>query len=366
MADSVPAPTGFDKVAVAARLRTVSATPPSPAEGGPPFNHALPNWLLNVAPLGADVLHTNLTVLPLTAADWVWVEPPSGTVTRVDSAGRRLHETRATADAYRRERLPSAAPRSRGRAREARIDTAWTQAHALCLALHRLGIGPKNAGRGGLALAETALWLAGPLTRGPGVPIHADLPLAHGSRLASRSGHLLAGTRWGRNGANIVRVECAAAHDLAGAPYAQLSRAQGWKDHEDHSGRPAGASSAKRAVRQGRKLLHLLGAWPWAHVPDGRLHEQPDWWHDSVFLNPLRTWLAHSWARLLFNEVARHRNAIAAEPAQGATASVSRLGWELLQEVAGQVVVALDADRLIETLGKQPTADSSDEGTAQR
>src|SRR3954470_1078151 len=229
MADSVAPSPSFDKVAVAARIRALSATPPPPSEGGPPFGHALPNWLLDVAPLGADVLHTNLTVLPLTEADWVHVEPANRTVTRVDSQGRRVHVTQATADAYRRERLPADAPRSGTRAREARIDTAWTEAHALCLALHRVGIGPKNAGRGGLALAETALWLAGPLTREPGVPIHADLPLAHGSRLASRSGHLLAGPRWGRNGANVLRIECAAAHDLAVAPFMQLSRVQGWK-----------------------------------------------------------------------------------------------------------------------------------------
>ena len=358
MANSVPPQPRFDKVAVAARMRALSATPPAPAAGTPP-EHALANWLLDVAPLGADVLHTNLTVLPLTAAEWVWVEPPTRTSTTTDGQGRRVHLSELTDEAYRRQRLPSSAPRAAQQAREARIDHAWTVAHALCLALHRLGVGPKDAGRGSLALAETALWLAGPATRQPGVPIHSDLPLSAETRLGSRFGTLLTGPRFGRNGANVLRIECAAEHDIAVTPFAQLSRAQGWKDHVDHEGRPAGASSAKRAVREGRMLLHQLGAWPWAHAGKGRLSEHGDWWRNDQFVDPLRTWIAQSWCRLIFNEIARHREAVAGEPTDAAGAGASAQSWGLLQELAAQIVVALDAERLLETLRRQaPESDA--------
>lgn len=350
MPDTVPQPNPFGKVARAARLRALSATPPAPNEGGPPFDHALPNWLLEVTPLGADVFHTNVTVLPLTAPQWTDVEPPARMETGTDASGRRWHRSQATADAYRPVRHPTEAPRTDQRVREQRISEAWQRAHALCLALHEAGIGPRSSGRGSLALAETALWLAGPATREPGVPIFAELALASGSRLSDRSRSLLSGPRWGRNGANVLRVECATSHDLASIPVVQLSRAQGWKDHEDHAGRPAGASSAKRAVREGRLLLHQLGAWPWAHAPRGRLHEYPSWWEDDRFLTPLRTWIAQSWGRLLFDEVRRHRGALTLEPQQGVAAGASATATHLLEEEGVGIIVALDADRMLATL----------------
>jgi hypothetical protein len=142
-------------------------------------------------------------------------------------------------------------------------------------------------------------------------------------------------------------------HDLAAKPFAELSRAQGWKDHVDYEGRPAGASSAKRAVREGRMLLHQLGAWPWAHADKGRLSEHGDWWRDDEFVDPLRTWIAQSWCRLIFNEIARHRQAVSVEPTDAAGAGVSAQSWGLLQEMAAHIVVALDAERLRTSFPRQ-------------
>jgi hypothetical protein len=326
MADSVPDQPQFVQVAVVARIRAFSATPPAPRDREPPFGHALPNWLSAVTLLGADVLHTNLTVLLLTAAAWTRVEPPTRMTTEDNAAGRRVRVSRATAKAYRPTRHPSQAPRNEQRLREARIAEAWRRVHALSLALRDIGIGPRSTERGSLALAETALWLAGAVTRHPGVPIYGDLALPGPAR-DLRAGNLLTGDRWGRNGRNIVCIECAAAHDLAAAPFAQLSRVQGWRDHEDHAGRPAGASSAKRAVREGRLLLHRLGAWPWAHVERGRLHERDAWWCDPEVLMPLRLWIAQSWGRLLITEFCRHARAVDLEPHDGVIGQAAQWSW---------------------------------------
>jgi hypothetical protein len=37
----------------------------------------------------------------------------------------------------------------------------------------------------------------------------------------------------------------------------------------------------------------------------------------------LRTWIAQSWCRLIFNEIARHREAVAGEPTDAAEAGAS-------------------------------------------
>jgi len=360
MPKTVPHVPRLGQVAVAARMRALSATPPDPSDGGPPFDHALPNWLLDIAPLGADILHTNTTVLPLTSAPWMYVAPATRVVTGDDAQGHRVHVASLTAAAYRPSRHPSEAPRSEQRARESRIAEAWDRAHALCLVLHELGSPAPSAAKRSLALAETALWLSGSVTREPGVPIFAELPLTRELRLSDRRHTLLSGPRWGRNGANIVRIECAVSHDLAAVPAAQLSRGQGWKDHEDHAGRRGGASSAKHAISGGRKLLHDLGAWPWAHAEGGRLHEHGEWWRDPEFLRPLRTWIGFSWSRLFFNELQRHKRAIALE-----NWSTPGADWSVIEEFAAQTIIALDADRFAETLRPAPDAQNSRDVDAQ-
>lgn len=347
MADSVPENRQLAQVARMLRLRVATATPPSPLDGSPPFDHALSNWLELVTPLGADVLHTNQSVIPLTAPSWDGVEPPHRITTQSLPDGRRVTQSRATANAYRPERHPSEAPRKPQRRREARINEAWTRAHALCLALHDAGVGARGLTRGSLALAETALWIAGPDTRQPGVPIYGVTSRSIRSRL-HREGNELAGPRWGRNGRPVITMECAASHDLARATVAQISRAQGWADHVDALGNPGPASSAKRAIREGRALLHRLGAWPWAHADRGRLHEHPKWWADDVFISPLRAWLGRGWGAHLLDECARYREAFALEPRTGSTGAAGEWVFPLLERLAVDTIIALDADGALE------------------
>jgi hypothetical protein len=143
-----------------------------------------------------------------------------------------------------------------------------------------------------------------------------------------------------------VRIECAARHDLATVPIVQISKSYGWQDHADHAGRRGGASSAKRAVRDGREILHDLGAWPWAHAERGRLYDHPEWWREEAFLGPLREWIGFGWARLIFNEVQRHKRALALEDRDDA-AEISVAAWAILEEFAAQTAIALDADRFV-------------------
>lgn len=341
-----------------ARARALTATPPEPGMGEAALDPPLPEWIFAITPMGADILHTNTSLLPLTAAPWIQVERPSPMKRTEDKDGQVTYESRSSPEAYQPMRLPWQAPRSSQRLREERIAEAWARAHALCLALRDLGIGPRGVGRRSLALAETAHWLSGTLTREPGVPVFADLPLVASAHFDKRHENQLQGARLGRNGANITRIECAAAHDLVAAPFAQLSRAQGWRDHEDHAGRPGGSSSAKRAVREGRKLLHGLGAWPWAHAEKGRLHDHPRWWADPRFLSPLRTWIAQGWARLLYNELARQRTGMRLEPGLGPEGTVGKASFERLHELASEIVITLDAERFVEFMNREGDAES--------
>lgn len=331
-----------------ARARALTATPPEPGIGDSFLDPPLPEWIFAVTPMGADVLYTNTSVLPLTAAPWTQVERPSQMKRTEGKDGQITYESRSSPEAYQPTRLPWQAPRSKERIREERVAEAWGKAHALCLALKELGIGPRGVGRRSLALAETALWLSGVLTREPGVPIFAELPLVSRAHFESRHENQLRGVRLGRNGANITRIECAAAHDLVAAPFAQLSRAQGWSDHEDHAGRPGGSSSAKRAVREGRNLLAGLGAWPWTHAKKGRLHDHPEWWSDPQFLTPLRTWIAQGWARLLVNELTRQRHGVHLEPRLGPEGMIGEASFKRLAELASKIAVTLDAERFLE------------------
>jgi len=45
---------------------------------------------------------------------------------------------------------------------------------------------------------------------------------------------------------------------------------------------------AREARKQGRRLLHSIGAWPWAHYPDGRLED--DWWAAPHVVEQLAAW----------------------------------------------------------------------------
>lgn len=352
MNESVRQNTPFSQVAIATRLRALTATPPSPAEGEPPFDQALPKWLAAVTPLGADVLWTNTSVLPLTKADWTEVEPATRHMTVTSKSGQRVHRSEATKDAYKPTRHSTEAPRSDKRMREERISEAWQRVHALALALMELGVGPRGTGRNAVRLAETTLWLAGGAAREPGVPIFDRLPNESFGHAQLKKGVLLRGPRFGRNGATILRIECAADHDLAAVPVAQLSRAQHWQGHEDPQGNRGNPSQAKRAVREGRQLLHDLGAWPWAHADRGRLHEHGAWWQRSDFIDPLRRWLAHGWARFAFLEIARAKDALELEPGTTPWIAPARQSFDVLASAIAEAVVALDADSMVEALVK--------------
>jgi hypothetical protein len=45
--------------------------------------------------------------------------------------------------------------------------------------------------------------------------------------------------------------------------------------------------------RRGRRLLHLLGAWPWTHAESGKLPRA--WRADERFLQPLESFLQRAW-----------------------------------------------------------------------
>lgn len=45
--------------------------------------------------------------------------------------------------------------------------------------------------------------------------------------------------------------------------------------------------------RRGRRLLHLLGAWPWTHAESGKLPK--GWQADERFLEPLEGFLLRAW-----------------------------------------------------------------------
>ncbi|HET6999211.1 MAG TPA: hypothetical protein VFI03_11530 [Solirubrobacterales bacterium] len=320
------------------------------------FEPPVPNWLDAIAPQGADVLYTNTSILPLTAADWTEVEPPYKTTVTTRDDGSLVHHGHATKDAHAPPRHPTEAPRPEQRVREERIARAWNRAHALALALVTAGVGERGIGRGAMRIAETALWLADGGVREPGVPIFDRLPRRMPGDIELRSGNLLQGKRFGRNGASILRIECAVGHDLVAAPYAQLSKAQQWRGHVDAHGNRGNPSEAKRAVREGRKLLHRLGAWPWAHAEAGRLHLHPGWWTQPGFLDPLRSWISYSWARFLFLESLRARRASELEESSGVPKKMAEASLNVLADEMAQVVIALDADRFLDAFigkGKQ-------------
>lgn len=357
MDSSVPKPPPLQQVAIAARLRATSVTPPAPRLGESMFDSPLPTWLYSVTPLSSDVLYTTEAVLPLTKADWIYVDGPTEHTSGVDEQGRAWHQSRATSDAHTPRRHPSEAPRSADRIREEWIAEAWGHGHALALALVNAGVGSRGTGHGAMTVAETVFHLARGAVRDPGVPIFDRIPLEarHGFGFMLRSPQIARpGTRSDRSRAWIRRVECAASHDLVGAPFARLSQAQGWKDHETHDGQRGPATQAKRAVREGRTLLHKLGAWPWAHAELGRLGNYPEWWADERFLDPLRRWIGLGWGRLLLLESHRARQAFELEPSGTDAHRASEIGLRMLHETAAQIAVLIGLEDLQASLTDPP------------
>jgi hypothetical protein len=97
-------------------------------------------------------------------------------------------------------------------------------------------------------------------------------------------------------------MEAAWLHDLAGWSTAQVARflgradpsvpGQRWKELVE--GRQGRSRTAERYYTAGRRLLCALGAWPWAHAPDGTL---PQAWHrHQQTIAPLAEWHERWWA----------------------------------------------------------------------
>ncbi len=67
---------------------------------------------------------------------------------------------------------------------------------------------------------------------------------------------------------------------------------------------------ARNARARGRRLLHAVGAWPWAHYPDGNLEDQ--WWTAPHVVEQLGAWRDIAEAQ---DDGARHMRASAASRA---------------------------------------------------
>jgi hypothetical protein len=85
--------------------------------------------------------------------------------------------------------------------------------------------------------------------------------------------------------------------DLFGEPLTRISEYLGRSDHlavVAHRPKLAGAcDGARKDTALGRRWLHAIGAWPWAHAEEGRLPRQ--WWTLPQFTGPLRSWYASAY-----------------------------------------------------------------------
>lgn len=94
-------------------------------------------------------------------------------------------------------------------------------------------------------------------------------------------------TQTGRRGTWVRRVAAAVAYDLGGYEMVEVSaKVLGLHDHElPGSGVP---KKAREFRRFGRRLLALLGCWPWAHVDSGKLPR--NWRTDAPVLAAFAAW----------------------------------------------------------------------------
>lgn len=104
-------------------------------------------------------------------------------------------------------------------------------------------------------------------------------------------------TQRARSDRSIARAILAAvACDIKGESLSDVSRdLLHLNDHEDHSTHGAIAKTPRGAERyraRGRLVLSVLGAWPWAHAPKGRLAR--DWRTTDGYVQPLRAWFQNS------------------------------------------------------------------------
>jgi hypothetical protein len=118
------------------------------------------------------------------------------------------------------------------------------------------------------------------------------------------------GQRTGRVRRDLLAPVCV---DLHGRPLAWASgTVLGLSDHEEFT--KAGKISkdprnARRYRDRGRALLALLGVWPWASAPHGRL--MPNWQEDRSFMFSLECWVSRANDDLR-GEIARTDRALSA------------------------------------------------------
>jgi hypothetical protein len=119
-------------------------------------------------------------------------------------------------------------------------------------------------------------------------------PVPPGGGTTVRFGHTPM-TGVARNDRRIAREMLAAvACDIKGVPREQIGRrllALG--DHRKYSRdgpEVERSEGTDKAIVRGRSMLWALGAWPWAHVPQGRLPKRESWRAKVAFTEPLERW----------------------------------------------------------------------------
>lgn len=109
-----------------------------------------------------------------------------------------------------------------------------------------------------------------------------------------------------KHGRPARAIEVAAERDIVGTPMLDLSARLDLADDERDDFR-----SARRYLREGRRLLAALGVWPWAHVEDWNRTRR--WWQSDEVVHTLVRWHDKAWMD------AAHRLAFCARPRNGVT-----------------------------------------------
>lgn len=87
-------------------------------------------------------------------------------------------------------------------------------------------------------------------------------------------------------------VSAAAMRDLVGIPLEEIGEKLGLVEVTPQS-KGGGVRRTAQYTRDGRRMLHALGAWPWAHARAGQL--PGDWYCRGTFLVPFSLWHREAW-----------------------------------------------------------------------
>ena len=97
-------------------------------------------------------------------------------------------------------------------------------------------------------------------------------------------------TKTGPRGQWARCIAAAVASDLGEHPLREISASVLGLDGVEE---PNAKKVRHRYRRRGRRLLHLLGVWPWTHAESGKLPK--GWRADERFLKPLEAFLLRAW-----------------------------------------------------------------------